>query len=127
MIRLDDTIDHAGKILAGLRIIDPIELKVGGLVIWSFPQSWPTTALAFEGVGGRGFTMAQTLVGSQHGHIVVFVGGRYAYHGKSSNSSDYVFDMMSNLGSKGVPTVRDALKNGLLRDERYADPNFSNL
>lgn len=51
--------------------------------IYSFPQTWPSTALGFGGYGGQTVTWAQTTVIEvdtiQAHYVAVFFGGRFAY------------------------------------------------
>lgn len=47
--------------------------------IYSFPQSWGSTALGFGGVGGQMMTTAQTTIVSLETTAWVYIGGQLAY------------------------------------------------
>jgi hypothetical protein len=47
--------------------------------IFSFPQTWSSTALGFSGIGGQAMTTAQTVVISMEGNAWVYIGGQLAY------------------------------------------------
>jgi hypothetical protein len=47
--------------------------------VYSFPQTWSSTALGFGGIGGQAFTTAQTVVVSDLQHACVYFGGQLAY------------------------------------------------
>ncbi len=48
--------------------------------IYSFPQTWGSTALGFGGVGGQMMTTAQTTIVSLDTTAWVYIGGQLAYH-----------------------------------------------
>ena len=47
--------------------------------IYSFPQTWGSTALGFGGVGGQAMTTAQTVIVTLEAKAWVYIGGRLAY------------------------------------------------
>lgn len=54
--------------------------------IYSFPQTWSSTALGFGGIGGQAITSAQTTVVICGNEACVYFGGRFAY--KVENTKD---------------------------------------
>lgn len=55
------------------------------LQIYSFPQTWSSTALGFSGIGGQAFTTALTVVVIYRRDAFVYFGGRFAYKVKITN------------------------------------------
>ncbi len=53
--------------------------------VYSFPQSWSSTALGFGGIGGQAFTTAQTTVVIHNENAAVYFGDRLAYVIKKFN------------------------------------------
>ena len=49
------------------------------LSVYSFPQTWGSTALGFGGIGGAAMTEAQTTVVMYHHAAAVYFGRRLAY------------------------------------------------
>lgn len=49
------------------------------ITVYSFPQTWGSTALGFGGVGGAAMTTAQTVVITLDRDACVYFGGRLAY------------------------------------------------
>lgn len=47
--------------------------------VYSFPQSWGSTALGFGGIGGQASTTATTVVVTCGGQACVYFGGQFAY------------------------------------------------
>jgi hypothetical protein len=56
--------------------------------VYSFPQTWGSTALGFGGLGGSAMTNAVTVVITSHmsSEAVVYFGGRFAYKIEKYNS-----------------------------------------
>lgn len=49
------------------------------ILIWVFPQVWPSTSLGFTGTGGVINTPAYTVIVVHQGAHAVYFGGRFAY------------------------------------------------
>ena len=65
--------------------------------VYSFPQTWASTALGFGGLGGQSFTTAQTTV-VIHGHnAAVYFSTRLAYVVENFRSS-----LMEDIGSQNM-------------------------
>lgn len=47
--------------------------------VYSFPQTWSSTALGFGGMGGSAMTTAQTTVVLNHRAVSVYFGTQFAY------------------------------------------------
>lgn len=58
------------------------------LRVYTFPQTWSSTALGFGGVGGAAMTRAQTtvVVDQRNQHAVVYFASRYAYMARISRT-----------------------------------------
>lgn len=81
---------------------------------YSFPQTWASTTLGFDGWGGQGFTKAQTtvimrtlLLSDNNMISIVYFGGRYAYTVMS-----YTNAFRNDLQNFKLASVRDASKYG---------------
>lgn len=60
------------------------------VTLYSFPQTWGSTALGFTGIGGQMITQAQTtviMVSTTHKYGAVFFGGKFAYSVKNVNEA----------------------------------------
>ena len=58
--------------------------------IYTFPQTWGSTALGFGGMGGQMMTQAQTTiieVNTISNYAAVFFGGKFAYSVKNMNEA----------------------------------------
>lgn len=54
--------------------------RIDEVEIYSFPQTWGSTALGFGGMGGASITSAYTtVVIDQHNNACVYFGGGFAY------------------------------------------------
>ena len=53
--------------------------RVDEVEIYSFPQTWGSTALGFGGIGGSAMTTAMTVVVISYGVAAVYFAGRHAY------------------------------------------------
>lgn len=61
----------------------PYEDEIGVVL---FPQTWGSTALGFNGIGGAAMTDAYTVaIRGQSGEMAVYFGGRFAYLIKKPN------------------------------------------
>ncbi len=68
--------------------------------VYSFPQTWDSTALGFTGFGGQTITTAQTVVLSFYGYYAwVYFGGRLAYKIKNPNRVFYEDVMRHNMSA----------------------------
>lgn len=54
--------------------------------VYSFPQTWGSTALGFGGIGGSSMTTAQTTVILNHASVAVYFGRRHAYTVENFNA-----------------------------------------
>lgn len=72
--------------------------------IYSFPQTWSSTALGFGGVGGQAFTTALTVVVICEREACVYFGGSFAYKVKKLNTTLFddirAFDMAEVSGAQ---------------------------
>lgn len=60
------------------------------VTLYTFPQTWRSTALGFGGYGGQMITRAQTtviMVSTTHEYGAVFFGGKFAYSIKNVNEA----------------------------------------
>lgn len=61
--------------------------------IYSFPQTWGSTALGFGGIGGQAFTVAQTTICFEFLNskeiASVYFGKRFAYKVENPNENFY--------------------------------------
>jgi hypothetical protein len=62
--------------------------------IYSFPQSWGSSALGFSGVGGQAMTTAQTTIVSNYSEACVYFGGSFAY--RKAMTQEFVKDMQNH-------------------------------
>ncbi len=62
--------------------------------VFSFPQTWGSTALGFGGVGGQAMTTVQTIIVSNYSEACVYFGGAFAY--KKAMTQEFVKDMQSH-------------------------------
>lgn len=77
------------------------------LHVYTFPQTWPSTALGFGGVGGAAMTRAQTTVVMvrRNQRAVVYFAGRYAYTAIVSRT------FMNALSCQRLADCRDAAED----------------
>lgn len=60
------------------------------VTLYTFPQTWGSTALGFDGYGCQMITQAQTtviLVNTTHNYGAVFFGGKFAYSVENFNEA----------------------------------------
>jgi aspartate aminotransferase-like enzyme len=57
------------------------------LEIYSFPQTWGSTALGFDGIGGSAMTTALTVVVMHGVEACVYFGGSFAYRIEDINEA----------------------------------------
>lgn len=60
------------------------------VTLYTFPQTWGSTALGFGGYGGQMLTRAQTtviMVSTTHEYGAVFFGGKFAYSVENVNEA----------------------------------------
>ena len=60
------------------------------VTLYTFPQTWGSTALGFTGIGGQMMTQAQTtviMVSTTHEYGAVFFGGKFAYSVENVNEA----------------------------------------
>lgn len=89
-----------------LRLLPDNTLMDSNMVInpevYSFPQTWGSTALGFGGIGGQAITTAQTTVIFIERCAFVFFNKRFAYKIESPNQSFYedmrYYDMSNVYG-----------------------------
>lgn len=79
---------------------------------YSFPQTWYSTTLGFDGWGGDAITKAQTTVIIQQlpyfkNFAIVYFGGQFAY-----TVYEYTGDFLNDLQNWKMASVRDAFKYG---------------
>lgn len=79
--------------------------------IYSFPQTWGSTALGFGGVGGQAFTTAITVVVIHGREACVYFGGAFAYKIKRFNQ--VLFEDMAIREMAEVSRSRVRYENGL--------------
>lgn len=75
------------------------------IAVYSFPQTWGSTALGFGGVGGQAFTDAQTVVVVYRAYenpiqAVVYFAGRFAY--KVENPNNEFWNDLRSMDMKEV-------------------------
>lgn len=76
----------------------------GEVSVYSFPQTWASTALGFGGIGGRALTTAQTTVCIEGSDAAVYFGRRLAYVVRGFNQafmSDVASHSMEECGGQG--------------------------
>lgn len=90
------------------------EMDKGAIVpdtaVYSFPQTWGSTALGFGGIGGQAFTTAQTVVVVYRAYenpiqTAVYFGGRFAYKVETPNN-----EFWNDLRSMNMGEVRESRK-----------------
>lgn len=66
-----------------------------GLVknLTAFTQSWGSTALGFEGLGGQAFTDALTVVLQSTENYYVYFGGKFAYSVEVPGCTQFIKDL----------------------------------
>lgn len=60
------------------------------VTLYTFPQTWGSTALGFTGIGGQMMTQAQTtviMVSTTREYGAVFFGGKFAYSVENVNEA----------------------------------------
>lgn len=103
--------DFTGRMLE--EILTDATKRGGPVDRWyAFPQTWGSTSLGFDGIGGQAITRAQTVVVlSENGAAVVYFGGRFAY------SVDYSRERFWDaLWKRTLPAVGD--KGTIVERER---------
>lgn len=75
------------------------------VVVGMFPQTWPSTALGFGGLGGAAVTTDYTVVlSSTHcSDYLVYFGGKFAYMIQKPNTLFF-----EHLGQRQMAAVRDS-------------------
>lgn len=73
--------------------------------VYSFPQTWGSTALGFGGIGGSAMTTALTVVVMCGREACVYFGGSFAYRIKDAN--DRFFE---DMRSHNMSEVHGAVK-----------------
>lgn len=85
-------------------------------VLAMFPQTWGSTSLGFEGIGGAAICDAYTIVieSSYNGEVLVYFGERFAYRVSSPNELFFKDLAERNLGtiSKADSYERKRTLNG---------------
>ena len=69
------------------------------VTLYSFPQTWGSTALGFGGIGGQMITQAQTtviMVSTTREYGAVFFGGEFAYSIENVNEA-FIKDGFENV------------------------------
>lgn len=86
-----------------------------------FPQTWPSTALGFGGIGGQAFTSAYTVVVScdMAGAAAVYFGGRFAYLVEHARQNEA---FRQDVAGHSMADCRAAGRYGPASDERHAKP-----
>jgi aspartate aminotransferase-like enzyme len=74
------------------------------LEIYSFPQTWGSTALGFDGIGGSAMTTALTVVVMLGVEACVYFGGSFAYRIEEIN--DFFRADMQRYDMKAVTGAR---------------------
>lgn len=69
--------------------------------IYSFTQTWGSTALGFGGIGGQAMTAAQTTIVTDLQTYCVYFGGRLAYKIESPNTKLIEDIMQHNVAAVG--------------------------
>jgi len=74
-------------------------------VLAMFPQTWGSTSLGFEGIGGSAICTAYTTVieSSYNGEVLVYFGERFAY--RVSNPNEQFF---TDLANRDLGTISKA-------------------
>jgi hypothetical protein len=82
-VNIDDILENACARLTEYRKGDTPYTRpsIDDLEWFGWPQTWDSTTLGFDGVGGRAITTAQTVVVKDPftGAIATYHGGRFAY------------------------------------------------
>lgn len=78
--------------------------EINEVEIYSFPQTWGSTALGFGGLGGAAMTTAQTVVVVKDNAGCVYFGGGFAYRINNCNAAFWAdvnsFNMNEVAGAK---------------------------
>ena len=69
--------------------------------VYSFTQTWDSTALGFGGIGGQAMTTAQTTIVTDFQTYCVYFGGRLAYKIENPNTKLIEDIMQHNLVAVG--------------------------
>lgn len=72
---------------------------ISELTVYSFPQTWGSTALGFGGIGGSAMTTAQTVVVMNGRDACVYFGGRLAYGAPVNH------DLMDDIAAQNMADV----------------------
>lgn len=85
--------------IAGRRIIDNYII---------YPQTWESTALGFDNVGGDAMTTAPTTAVEINGRIFVFFGRKLAYSKLVEELPDGLYTRIFNL--RNAPSVKEFMQ-----------------
>lgn len=86
---------------SGTKTRRPLEDEID---LYAFPQTWGSTALGFDGIGGSAMTTAMTVVVVHRRNASVYFGGRHAYTVENFNGQlieDIAAHSVKDVASSG--------------------------